>query len=289
MLRGWTPFMLGLVVLDAGAVLSAFALAYFVRFKAGLPYLSTPPYSGSFYSSLAFWSVPIWLLLFALFELYDRHRLFSGFSEYARVINACTAGLVVEVLFSFLDTGLQMSRGWLLMTWLISIVLMLSGRFSARRALTFLRRRGHYRSRVLVIGANEEARALAEQFLADPGAAAEVVGFVDPDLALGTPVLGRHRVVASFIDLRNALERLAVDEVVVASTALSREQLLDIYPVVGQVPGIELRLSSGLFEILTTGMEVREISRVPLVTPRRLRITGADAVLKAAIDYVLAA
>jgi len=281
--------MLGLIAVDGIAVLSAFALAYVVRFKGGLPFLDTPPYSGSFYSNLAFWSVPIWLLLFALFELYDRRTLFSGFNEYTRVINACTAGLVVEVMFSFLDTNLQISRGWLLLTWLASMLLVICGRFAARRVLLLLRRRGRYHTRVLIIGANEDARALGEQFLADPGAGVDFVGFVDADLAVGTPVLVGHRVVASIASLTEVLARMAIREVVVASTAVSRDQLLDVYRMVSCVPGVELRLSSGLFEILTTGMEVREVSRVPLVTPQRMRITGGDAWLKTSIDYVLAA
>jgi lipopolysaccharide/colanic/teichoic acid biosynthesis glycosyltransferase len=44
-----------------------------------------------------------------------------------------------------------------------------------------------------------------------------------------------------------------------------------------------------LYEILTTGVSVQQIGSIPTVTPRRTRITGLDAVLKGAIDYVLAA
>jgi lipopolysaccharide/colanic/teichoic acid biosynthesis glycosyltransferase len=63
---------------------------------------------------------------------------------------------------------------------------------------------------------------------------------------------------------------------------------LDLYGIVSQDEAIELRLSSGLFEILTTGMQVHEVNSVPLMTPRRVRITGADAALKTALDYLAA-
>src|SRR5262245_22918582 len=96
----WRVFMVALLALDAAAMLAAFGVAYLVRFKSGLPLLETPAYSGAFYSSIAFWAVPIWLALFAAFRLYDRQRLFSGFDEYSRIANACTAGLVIEVMFS---------------------------------------------------------------------------------------------------------------------------------------------------------------------------------------------
>jgi exopolysaccharide biosynthesis polyprenyl glycosylphosphotransferase len=284
----WAPFIFGLVLLDASAVLLAFAIAYFTRFKAGLPLLETPPYSGAFYSNLAFWSVPIWLLLFGLFRNYDRRLLFNGFQEYAQVVNACTAGLVVEVMFSFLDTHLQISRGWLLLTWLLSIALVLGGRFAARQVLRALRRHGFYRTPMAIVGTNEEAVALAEQLLADPGAGPWVIGFVDAQLSPGTPVSSGLRVIASLDSLADMLGRLDIEELVVASTAVDREQLLDLYRTTSHVPRVELRLSSGLFEILTTGMQVQEISRIPLMTPQRQRITGVDALVKTAIDYLVA-
>src|SRR5262249_39697793 len=70
---------------------------------------------------------------------------------------------------------------------------------------------------------------------------------------------------------------------------ISRPELLDLYRCLGRNADVVLRFSSGLFEILTTGLQVQEISNVSLATPLRTRITGANAVLKAAVDYLAAA
>jgi exopolysaccharide biosynthesis polyprenyl glycosylphosphotransferase len=284
----WFALTLGLLCTDAVALVAAFGLAYAVRFKTGLPLLETPPYSGAFYSSVAFWSVPIWLGLFAAFRLYDRSLLFAGFHEYARIANACTTGMVVEVMLSFLEVQLPISRGWLLLTWLLSMVLVAGTRFLGRRALRVLHRAGHFRTPTLIIGTNGEGRALAEQFLTDTGAEPHVLGFLDNSLPIGTPVFGGLAVVGSSDDLREVIQRLGARQVIVASTAVSREELLDVYRTVSQDNNVQLRLSSGLFEILTTGMQVHEISSVPLMTPRRVRITGADAAMKTALDYMAA-
>jgi exopolysaccharide biosynthesis polyprenyl glycosylphosphotransferase len=284
----WLLLTLGLGAVDAAALAAAFALAYGVRFKAGLPWLETPPYSGAFYWSVALWSVPIWIGLFAAFHLYDQRLLFTGFQEYVRIANACTVGLVVEVMLSFLEVQLPVSRGWLLLTWLLAILLVASGRFAARRVLRHLRRAGRYRSPTLIVGTNDEGRALAEQLLADPSAEPQLFGFIDASLPIGTPVIGELEVVGSLEHLGEVISRLGARELIVASTAVSREQLLDLYGIVSQDEAIELRLSSGLFEILTTGMQVHEVNSVPLMTPRRVRITGADAALKTALDYLAA-
>jgi exopolysaccharide biosynthesis polyprenyl glycosylphosphotransferase len=285
----WRGFILGITAVDALALLAAFTLAYFARFKTGFPLLEIPPYSGAFYSSLAFWSVPIWLVLFALFGLYNRRLLFNGSQEYTRVANACTIGLVAEVMFSFLDVHLQISRGWLLLTWVLSIVLVCLGRFAARRTMRQLRLAGYFRSPAAIIGTNEEAHALAEQLQADSAVGPDLIGFINAAASAETPVSSRLGVIGTLDSVTETIERLQISEVIVAATAVTRDQLLDLYRTVGQDPNVQLHLSSGLFEILTTGMHVQEISRVPLMTPERVRITGLDAILKTVIDYAVAA
>jgi exopolysaccharide biosynthesis polyprenyl glycosylphosphotransferase len=270
--------MAGLLVTDALMVLFAVVTANAVLV-----------YRGASYSSPPLWTVPLWLVLFGAFGLYQRESLFSGSSEYTRVINACTVGLVAEVMFGLVDPHLQVSSGWLLLTWLLSTVVVISGRFGARQALRLLRQRGYYQTRTLIVGTNEEARALAGQILDDPGVAPHVVGFVDPLLPPGARVIAGKQLVASLDSLGEALECLKVHEVIVATTAVSREQLLALYRTVAGNEHVELRLSSGLSEILSTGMQVREINHAPLVTPRRVRITGVAALAKNAIDYLVAA
>ncbi|HEX5415653.1 MAG TPA: sugar transferase [Chloroflexota bacterium] len=285
----WSLFMAWLVAIDAGALALAFALAYLIRFKAGLPFLLMPPHQIEFYSSIGFWMVPVWLAVFALYRLYDRHHIFIGFQEYTRAIHACTVGIVVLIVVSFLDTTLNISRGWLVLTWCLSILFVVGLRFSNRRFLRHLRRRGFFTTPTVIVGANEEATALADQFLADPSSGTRVLGFIDDTFPVGTPVRGNLRNLAGLTRFEDAIRAWGVREIVIATTAVTRNQLLDLYRTLGHDQDVELRLSSGLFEILTTGVRVQEVSCIPLMTPQRVRITDIDAFLKLSLDYVGAA
>jgi exopolysaccharide biosynthesis polyprenyl glycosylphosphotransferase len=284
----WRALTAGLILADAAAVGVAFALAYLIRFRAGLPLLETPEHTLAFYSWVTVWAVPVWLVIFGLYGLYDRHHLFAGFGEYTRVVNASTIGLLFVVWMSFIDVTLLISRGWLLMTWLFSFLLVCASRFAIRRLLRQLRQRGLFVTSAVIVGTNEEARALAEQLGADAGSGARLIGLVDtasgPTVAneSGLPILG------DLSDLRTIVDAGQVGEIIVAPTALSRNELLELYRLFGHDRAVELRFSSGLFEILTTGIRVKETSSVPLVTPQRVRITGVDALLKAALDYAVA-
>lgn len=284
----WRLLTLALIALDGAGLALAFGLAYLIRFWLRLPFLPVLPHRVTFYSQVIFWAIPVWLVLFGLFRLYDRRRLFTGFQEYTLVVNACTAGMMAVIAISFLDMTLVISRGWLLMVWVLSIVSVTSLRFGLRRLLRHLRTHGTLVTRAVIVGANEEARALAEQFLDDPGSGIQIVGFVDEQVHPGTAVHAETNSLGRLRDLETIIQDHGIEEVVIATTAMTRNDLLDLYRTIGHVGGIEIRLSSGLFEILTTGVTVQEISSVPLMTPQRVRITGIDAVLKSTLDYVVA-
>lgn len=286
MLKSRHLLTIGLLTADALALGVAFGLAYIIRFKAGIPFLETPPHTVAFYSSIAYWAIPVWLGIFVLYRLYDRHNLFAGFQEYIRVVNACTIGMIAVVFLSFIDITLIISRGWLLLTWALSIMLVGGARFGVRRLLRQIRRHGALTTPAVIVGANEEGKALAEQFMDDPGSGLRVVGFVDSSFDVGSEVIRGLSILGNPNDLRAITHQTGAREVIVATTSLSRQHLLDLYSALGHDHNIELRLSSGLFEILTTGVTVREVSYVPLMTPQRVRITGIDAFMKATLDYV---
>lgn len=285
-LVGVAVVAVGLVLLDATSVATGFALAYLVRFAVGIPFLEVLPQRPTFYSQIAFWAVPVWLAIFAMFGLYDQRHLFYGFREYIQVVNAGTIGVIAVIVISFLDTTLIISRGWLLLVWALAILTACIARFCARRVVRYARIRGALATPTIIVGTNDEARALADHFLADPGSGLHLLGFVETGVGPNEHVGASPTVLGDLSDLNSLIQEQAVREIVVATTAVTRDQLLDLYRTHGPLGDIEIRLSSGLFEILTTGVSVREISSVPLITPDRFRITGMDAILKSVLDYV---
>ncbi len=278
-----------LLLTDSIAIGTSFSIAYIIRFKSGFSFFhahSTPPLR--FYSILVFLLIPVWLLIFAAFRLYDFHYLLGGTQEYASVVNASTMGTMVVIVATFLDPNLIIARGWLLISWVISIIVVGIERFTLRRVVYHLRRRGFFSVPTIIIGANEEGKAIALQFKAAPTSGIRIVGFVDDNLPEGSEVVEGVKVLSSTTSLEELVRKHSVKELVIASTAISRERLLDIFYTFNNSNEVEIRLSSGLFEILTTGMRVKEIACVPLVSLNRVRLTGIQVLLKGLLDYSLA-
>jgi exopolysaccharide biosynthesis polyprenyl glycosylphosphotransferase len=62
---------------------------------------------------------------------------------------------------------------------------------------------------------------------------------------------------------------------------------LEIFQKYGMSEDISVRMSSGLYEIITTGLRVREYAYVPLVCVNKVRLTGVDSLLKMVLDFGL--
>jgi exopolysaccharide biosynthesis polyprenyl glycosylphosphotransferase len=274
-----------LVVGDLLALSIAFALAYWIRFKI-LPYGST--FDLQVYVLLVASTFPIWLLIFAAFQLYDTHILFGGLQEYSRAFNAVSLSAVAMMVISFLRRDdMMVSRGWLILSWMLAAFLVIGMRFTLRRVVYALRTRGHLLSPALVVGVDPSSLAIADQLRQRNTSGLYLVGFVDDHLAPGTAIENGFKVLGKLEDLEELTARYQVQEIIISPSTVKREQQLSIFRSFIANPEIILSLSSGLFEILTTRLRVKELSSVPLIEVNDSRISGLDAFLKWMLDYCL--
>lgn len=284
--QDWRWVLTLIIVGDALCLAAGFILAYALRFLSDWRIFYDGDLRIGFYMTLTAVLIPGWLGLFALYKLYDRGHIFGGTEEYARLFNACTLGLVVVMISTFLLPELIIARAWLLLAWGLSVALVGCWRFGARRIVYRMRRGGKLRQRVIILGANGEGRAVAEQLVASPSAGVQILGFVDDHLEPGTMVLPDVPVLGSASAFQLIVEHHDTDSVIIADTALVRERLSTVYGAMEALRQLDVCLAPGLFELLTIGVQVREQGSVPLLTLNKNRITGLHAVGKGLIDRV---
>jgi len=281
-------FVISLIVSDLFMLALAFILAYLIRFATDLPVFYTVPASTFwFYFTLGLTILPLWVILFWVYRLYDWQVLLGGMQEYAGVFQACLTGAVLLAMAEFL-LGLVIARGWVALLGVFSFVLVSGGRFFMRRLAYALRCRGYLTSAALIIGANKEATALAEQILAWPTSGLKLFGFVADEVENESATFSSLPVLNNLANLDEVVTKYQVEDLILASSAVSREVLLDIFKRYGVAPNVRLHLSSGLFEIITTGLGVKEIAYVSLINVNRARLTGTDLIIKTILDYCLA-
>ncbi|NJN95051.1 MAG: sugar transferase [Anaerolineales bacterium] len=174
-----------------------------------------------------------------------------------------------------------------MLSWLLVSVGVIVGRFVLRRIVQNMRANGRFLTAALIIGANEEGLAIAEQLQANPKAGVWLAGFVDDELGPGSELLPDVPVLGSVDGIGSLVRQHGIQEIIVASTALPREKLLQLFTAFGSEDNITIRMSSGLYELLTTGVEVQEFGNVPLLSVNKVRLTGADMTMKSMLDLTL--
>lgn len=280
---------MALIVSDLFTLGAGFRIAYWIRFELSLSVfqLEFAPTIG-FYQRIVLVLAPVWLIIFALNGLYQEENLLGGPSEYSRVFRGTTIGLLIVVLAGFLQPELQVARAWLLLAWLLTAFCVSVGRFLLRRVVYYLREHGYFLAPALIVGARAEGRSLAQQLMTWSTSGLRVVGFVDDRRAVGTRDLGDLPILGTIDELDEVIERHQIKELIISTSSLSREEMLSVFERYGFDENVNLRMSSGLFEIITTGLNIKEFAYVPLVGINRVRLTGTDRVLKAAMDLTLA-
>ena len=276
--------ILTLGVSDAVMISLALLLAWYLRIGSGLLAYHAPS-NFPYYRQMILFSVLIFWVIFFLSGLYRYNVLLGGPQEYGLVFQSCSFGVIALVLVSFIEHNQPLSRGWLLMSWALSLLFVGVTRFCWRRVFQALRkRRGWLIMPTLIVGVNEHAKTIARQ-LATENAGVQIVGFVDEFLPKNSQVLDGFSVIGSPNQIQKLCLQYEVQQIIFLPNAVTWETFQEIIQKAGYENGYETYMSPGFFEILASNVQVTHKAFVPLLRLEQARITGIDFFLKFALDY----
>ena len=283
----WRFLRLCLLIADFLLLGLAFQMAYWARFRAPINVFVENAISDiGYYQGWVSWLIPVWLVLFATLGLYQKKNLLGGIQEYSNAFRATTFGTLGVIVITFLFPTLQIARGWVLLAWPSTTLFVMIGRFTLRRVVYFSRRFGYFVTPAVIVGGNQEGRWLAEQLLKWSSSGLLLLGFVDDKVPPGTYLFRNLHSLGTVDQLDEIIQRYNVGELILATSAISsRNKQLEIFKKYGLSSDINVRMSSGLYEIITTGLTISEFAYVPFVTINKARLTGTDELLKLAMDY----
>ena len=280
-----------LLASDLITLAAATGLATFLRFGRVRHVQAVPQLGPGFnfqFVDLSLVILVIWIIAMWLEHLYDLDRVFWGTGEYARVFRALSFGIVVFIIATYLLHVPEISRGWTVLAWALGIVFAIVGRALVRAGLRLARRRGYLLRPTLVVGYNDEAAELIRRLFSDTSS-----GLV-PVACLASSHLARLEMnscaedvpcIGSAGEIKHILDSMFVDTVLVTSTAFDPDILSRI---ITDMRGrdLDIELSSGLLDVTTSRVFIREVSGVPLITIRGVSFTPWQHFLKRTFDLV---
>ena len=268
------------MVADAMAVSSALFVASIVRFEI----LGAVPASVVDYTLLTAIATPVWVILFWLYGLYEPRQVLSPVNEFKQVFHGAVAGTtLVFVADSLLE--LKLARGWIVLSLVLGLAVVAGERLAVRKALHFLRRRGSDLTRVVVVGANHEARTVALTLERERWLGYDVIGFLDDLAPRGQEVAGGHPVLGPTTELKELIEAHDAALVLVAATALDTARLNRLFWELQDID-VDVQVTSGTIDLLASRMVVQSVAGIPLIYVRRSGMDRVQRTIKRTMDVI---
>ena len=284
MLRGrnWTLLIAALFLLDVAGVLGAELLTTPV-----LGWFDPAAHLAPGHAVLMALVVPFAITSFHWQHLYNPRYLLTGVREFVGVLWACGAGLVALVVVSFAFSE-RLPRRWAILAFCLAVVVVGLDRLMLRRLVQNLRRHGAYIQRALLVGADRHSISIARQ-LGRNASGVKVVGILDDYMPVGSLLPGSFKVLGTSADLAAVAARTGAREVIIVPEALPWETLNDILNDTAAAPSdIRVNLSAGYYDLLTRGMDMYQVNHVPLMGMSRVGLSRGQAVVKRALDWMVA-
>ena len=270
---------------DVAAVILSVVAAYELRFEAlfFIPVRGENP-SFSAYCQALILVVPVYLLFLRAYGLYVPSRAIRRIEEMFLVIKAATFSVVVLMAVTFFYRNFFYSRVTLIVLWFLSAIFLCAGRYLLIQWGYKQRVASKETVRVLVAGANRNARAVIKWAKNNPHYGHEVIGVLsrDPEHVHkhveGVSILGRIDQCEEFI------ERLKPDQLLLMDSALSREKIADLVDLC-EDRFMDFKIAADFYGLMTKNVKVEYLSSVPLLGFKELPLDDPwNRVLKRTFD-----
>ena len=286
------------IVTDALLASWAFVLAYGIRFESGLvPVTKGYPPIEQYLRLLPF----VAILTPLAYQLQGVYRLRRGRSRVDDFF-AVFIGSILAVVFGVLSTlyvqayyvsestrangEYQVSQ----LVWAMFLVLNVGLTYASREGVReFLERRwraGIGLKRVLIAGASELGRMVADRILQHRELGLQVVGFIDDRAGgdhigyRGLPLLG------TLADVSEIAQRERIDHLYVALSLEEHPKLLDLMAITSR-ECIDVKVVPDLLQFITLRARLEDLDGLPIINVNDVPLQGFHAWVKRAIDIAL--
>jgi Undecaprenyl-phosphate glucose phosphotransferase len=285
---------------DAVLAIAAFVLAYVLRFESGFIPVTKgfPPFS-QYINVLPFIGV---LVPFA-FQIQGLYRLRRGrsrvddfFAVFVGSILAVVFGIVATLYFqayyvpdALKDVGAyEVSQIVWAFFLCFNVLLTFASRELVREALERRWRAGIGLKRILIAGAGELGRLVADRILEHRELGYHVVGFVD-DRA-GGDFLG-HRglpILGTLMEAGELATRENIDHLYVALPAEEHVGMLQLLQTVGREM-IDVKVVPDLLQVIALKARLEDLDGIPIININDVPLQGFNSFIKRALDVGISA
>ncbi|HTL02630.1 MAG TPA: undecaprenyl-phosphate glucose phosphotransferase [Vicinamibacterales bacterium] len=296
MLRRYNRLLVACYVIsDAILGVMAFGLAYFVRFSSGLiPVIKGYPPFEQYVPVLPFIGVlvPLGYQLQGLYRLRrGRSRVDDFFTVFIGSIVAVVLGIITTLYFqTYYASPEQKDIGAYEVSQLVwglflvfNVILTFGSRELVREVLQHRWKAGIGHKRVLIAGAGDLGRVVAEKILQHRELGYHVVGFVDDRAGgdhigyRGLPLLG------TLADAAEIVQQEHIDHLYVALPLEEHVKMLDLIESTSREM-VDVKVVPDLVQFLALRARLEDLDGVPIISIHDVPLQGVNSMIKRIID-----
>ncbi|HYG65197.1 MAG TPA: hypothetical protein VEL74_21630, partial [Thermoanaerobaculia bacterium] len=240
-------------------------------------------------------ALAIWGVLLLSSGRYRSHRTVPLVDEALAVIRVCISGSVIFTLVLYaarLDGRLlgndQISRSWILLFGIFSVLLLLTEKLGVRLTSRYVRMHGFNYRTVLIVGTGPTALRIADSIQSHRFWGFRILGFVVNGDAPGQPWGSRYPVLGEIADIPRIVESNVVDDVIFAVHRRDLDRLEDLFLSL-QEQGIRTRFAMDLFPHARARVELEELDGMPLLSFATTPTSQLQLMAKRLLDVAIAA
>ncbi|MEW6503384.1 MAG: nucleoside-diphosphate sugar epimerase/dehydratase [Chloroflexota bacterium] len=252
---------------DLALIILSVIGALILRFELGSLFFAYLPFG--------YWMIAVALvikpLVYYFFGLYRRMWMYASVEELKLIVIAVTtASILVAVVMLILFT-----RGFLpgylrsvfVIDWLLSLAMVGGLRFAFRFLAETRRRFGEMQAgrvkRVLIVGAGDAGALVVKELQKNPQLNLIPVGFLDDNPTKQRQQIHGVPVVGTINEMTRWLEKLRVDEVIIAIPS-APGRVVRMVADVARLKGIPFRTMPGIYELLGGKVSVSRLREVDI-------------------------
>jgi len=267
-------------IVDVLAITLAYLAAKVIHNRVSMGTTLPDPFDSTLFLTIAAWPV-----IFGIYGLYDLRRSTHVTAEMRQLFHAVIFSMLVVVLVAF-SAKLSISRSFIASLLALSLVTTIGGRMLVRRINHGLNARFITSQPTIIVGCNDEARAMARTLARRRWLGYDVRGFMEVANA-GVATVDGLAVLGTVDTIAEVAERLDARIVIIAGSAVGGGVLQQIdTALVGT--DISVRVSSGLTNLAASRAVVEPLDGMALFSLRRQRFSSRARFLKRVLDVTIA-
>ena len=254
-------------------------LSYFIRF-----YIFSP--DDTYYIKLIKYIqftiviVPINLIIYHFFNLYDSFRTKTFSKECSQIIKSNTILTAILISLLYVFKLVHISRWVIIIFYFVNITLIITKRFILRKALSNLRSKGLNLKHVIIVGSGKIANEYLETIKNNKNFGYSYLGYISNSNSFKGEKLGNYD------DLLDVLNSKKPDEVV---CALEIEDSIYLESVVSdcEKSGTKVSIIPFCYQYIPSQPYIDQIGSIPLINVRRIPLDNlGNAFIKRTMDIV---